>query len=149
MTDRPSDPAFAVWTGLVRAATRIQAEVEAALRAESLPPLGWYDALWEIEKAGPEGVRPFALQDRLLLPQYGLSRLIDRMAASGYVEKRACGEDRRGLVLRLTPAGAAIRARMWPVYRRALHAAIGARLKDGEAAALAPRLARLAGTEPG
>ena len=46
------------------------------------PPLAWYDALLEIEKAGPDGLRPFELRKLLLLPQYGTSRLLDRMVTA-------------------------------------------------------------------
>ncbi|SPH18628.1 hypothetical protein DEA8626_02168 [Defluviimonas aquaemixtae] len=148
MSNSPNVSTFGVWTGLVRATTRIQGEIEAALKAEGLPPLGWYDALWEIEKAGADGIRPFVLQERLLLPQYGLSRLIDRMAASGYVEKRACGEDGRGLIVHQTPAGVAVRARMWPVYCTALQVSLGTRLEGGVAAELAETLAKLAQAYP-
>ena len=53
--------------------TRAIEAVEARLKAADLPPLGWYDVLLELEKAGEAGLRPFELQARLLLPQYGVS----------------------------------------------------------------------------
>lgn len=133
----------ALWVRLMRAAAEVQRHAEAALAAAKLPPLAWYDALWEIEKAGAEGIRPFALQPRLLLPQYGLSRLIERLTVAGLVERRACAGDKRGQVLVLTAAGRATRAAMWPPYAGALHAAIGDRLGPGEAVALAELLGRL------
>lgn len=37
----------------------------------------------------------------------GLTRLIDRVEAAGFVERRSCEEDRRGAWAQLTPAGAA------------------------------------------
>ena len=141
----PSPAALAVWTGLIRASTDLQGRIEAALRAQSLPPLAWYDALWEIEKAGADGIRPFALQDRLLLPQYGLSRLIDRMVKAGYVDRRACDGDGRGQVLHLTGEGAQMRAAMWPVYATSLKAAVENRLTEAEAEALAQLIKRLIG----
>ena len=141
----PSPAVLAVWTGLIRASADLQGRIEAALRAQSLPPLAWYDALWEIEKAGADGIRPFALQDRLLLPQYGLSRLIDRMVKAGYVDRRACDGDGRGQVLHLTGAGAEVRAAMWPVYATSLKAAVENRLTEAEAEALAQLVKRLIG----
>lgn len=56
----------------------------------------WYDALWEIEKAGPGGLRPFELKVALLLPQYGPARLLDRMVKPRLIERRDCDEDGRG-----------------------------------------------------
>lgn len=141
----PSPATLAVWTGLIRASADLQGRIEAALQAQSLPPLAWYDALWEIEKAGADGIRPFALQDRLLLPQYGLSRLIERMVKAGYVDRRACDGDGRGQMLHLTGAGARVRAAMWPVYAAALRGAVDDRLTPAEAEALARLVQRLIG----
>lgn len=132
-----------LWVRLMRAGAEIQRKVEAALASADLPPLAWYDALWEIEKAGPDGIRPFALQPRLLLPQYGLSRLLDRMTDAGLVERRACPGDRRGQFLVLTEAGRDVRSKMWPPYAGALQSAIGSRLDPDEAATLANLLGRL------
>lgn len=114
----------AIWTLLLRASSRIQDEVEAALKTEGLPPLSWYDALWEIEKAAG-GIRPLVLQGRLLLPQYGLSRLIDRMVKAGLVTRLDCYTDGRGQMLALTAQGLTTRARMWPIYAAVLQAEIG------------------------
>lgn len=141
----PSPATLAVWTGLIRASADLQNRIEAALRAQSLPPLAWYDALWEIEKAGVDGIRPFALQDRLLLPQYGLSRLIERMVKAGYVERRACVGDCRGQMLHLTASGAQVRATMWPIYATALTGAVANRLTEAEAQDLAGLVQRLIG----
>lgn len=139
----PNPHSEAVWTRLVGASSHVQAEIDAALKEAHLPPLGWYDALWEIEKAGPEGLRQFALQERLLLPQYGLSRLIARIAGAGLIIRTPCPEDGRGQILTLTEKGAATRAAMWPVYQDAMERAIGSRLATGEARRLAELLARL------
>lgn len=141
----PSPATLAVWTGLIRASADLQGRIEAALQAHSLPPLAWYDVLWEIEKAGADGIRPFALQDRLLLPQYGLSRLIERMVKAGYVDRRTCDDDGRGQMLHLTGAGAQVRAAMWPVYAAALMGAVDDRLTEAEAQELARLVQRLIG----
>jgi DNA-binding MarR family transcriptional regulator len=114
--------------------------VEGALKAAELPPLAWYDALLELEKAGEEGLRPFALQERLLLPQYGTSRLVDRLVAAGLVERRPCAEDGRGHELAITAEGRAMRARMWPVYAGELVATVEAALPPEEAARAAEAL---------
>lgn len=139
----PHPSTTAVWTRLIRAGSRLVGAVEAALRAAELPPLDWYDVLWEIEKA-PDGVRPLVLQERLLLPQYGLSRLVERMDRAGYLERRACAEDGRGQVLVLTAEGRRVRAAMWPVYSATLVAQVENRISRDEALALARLLDVLA-----
>ena len=148
MAGMPSDETIAAWTALMRAQRRALGTIEAALKAAGLPPLAVYDALLEIERAGPEGLRPFQLEPRLLMPQYGLSRLLDRLAADGLVLRRPAPGDRRGHVVAISPAGRKLRARMWPVYGQALEQSVGSRLGPGDAAALAQLLRRLAAEQP-
>src|SRR5687767_15384154 len=118
----PSDAAMLAWSRLIRAQCAALCVVEQALKAEGLPPLEWYDVLWELERAGP--LRPRDLQGRLLLAQYNLSRLLDRMADAGLVERRSCKEDGRGLVVAVSKGGVKLRRRMWPVYADAIQSAI-------------------------
>lgn len=142
----PTPTTTAVWTRLIRAGSALTASIEAALKSEGLPPLSWYDVLWEIEQAAA-GIRPLALQERLLLPQYGLSRLVERLDKAGYVTREACAEDGRGQVLVLTPEGLAVRAKMWPVYAAALVAGLQDRFSREEAVTLARLLERLSAPE--
>ena len=89
----------------------------------------WYDVLWELERA-PEGARrPVELEGRLLLAQYNLSRLVDRLAQAGYLTKHRCDKDGRGQVLVLTEAGKALRQRMWGIYSAAIERYVGSRLR--------------------
>src|SRR4030095_4110630 len=81
------------WTQLIRAHRSALCSVEKALRAADLPPLEWYDVLLELKRGGP--LRPRDLQDRLLLAQYNLSRLLDRMEAGGPVTRARRSGDAR------------------------------------------------------
>ena len=134
---KPTDATIEAWTALVSASRLVLEQVESALKAAELPPLSWYDALLEIERAGPSGIRPFELEERLLLPQYGTSRLVDRIEREGLVEKRACLEDGRGLIVCITKEGRRVRRRMWPIYSKVLIASF-------ESAATAKELQMLA-----
>jgi DNA-binding MarR family transcriptional regulator len=109
---------------LIKAQQRALDSIERALKAAKLPPLAWYDVLLELERAGGS-LRPFELEREMLLAQYNLSRLIDRMEEAGYVERRALKEDRRGQAIVITAAGKTLRRRMWSVYGPAIQAAIG------------------------
>ena len=142
MTDRPSEAAIQAWARLERAHRAALATVEARLKAAGLPDLAWYDVLLELERAD-EGLRPFELQKAMLFAQYNLSRLIDRMAAAGYVARAASEEDGRGQRLSITRSGRAIQRRIWPVYAAAIEEAVGRHLSDTEAQTLADLLGRL------
>ncbi|MEK9722487.1 MAG: MarR family winged helix-turn-helix transcriptional regulator [Rhodospirillaceae bacterium] len=140
----PSAAAGLAWTRLLRAQRVALAKVEGALKDAGLPPLAWCDVLLELERAKPGALRPFELQNRLLLAQYNLSRLVARIAKAGYLEQRPCDDDGRGQELVLTPAGRAARRRMWAVYGPAIQAAVGDRLTAREAEVLATLLGKLA-----
>lgn len=139
----PSDNTVDTWARLVKAQETAFSVVEDALKQAGFPPLAWYDVLLELERTGTSGLRPFELQAALLLPQYGVSRLIDRIEKAGYLEKASCPEDGRGQVLMVTPAGRQLRRSMWPVYGAAIEQAVGARLTAGEARLLHRVLGKL------
>ena len=129
------------WVQLVRAHRSALCSVEKALRAADLPALEWYDVLLELERGGP--LRPRDLQDRLLLAQYNLSRLLDRMEADRLVGRERCSDDARCQWISVTAAGKALRQRMWPVYADAIRTAVESRLTKAQAAQLGELLSKL------
>lgn len=140
---QPDESTLRAWTGLIRAQHAVLSAVEADLKAAGFPPLAWYDVLLELRRAEPDGLRPYELQQRMLLAQYNLSRLADRLHHAGNLEKRPCPDDGRGHVLRITRRGRGLLKRMWPVYGDAVARHVGDKLKDTEAGRLAALLAKL------
>lgn len=129
------------WTRLLRAQNTTLAGVETDLKAAGFPPLAWYDVLLELSRH--DGLRPFEIEQRVLVAQYNLSRLLDRLAAAGLVERRPCPDDRRGQIVVITPAGRELQKRMWPTYRTAIARHVGAKLSDAEADTLSRLLGKL------
>jgi DNA-binding MarR family transcriptional regulator len=142
MSGNPSETAVRAWARLIKAQRQALAAIERALSAAKLPPLAWYDVLLELERAGGS-LRPFELEREMLLAQYNLSRLIDRLEKAGYVERRACANDRRGQVVAITTAGKTMRRRMWSVYGPAIQGAVGANLSSKQIDTLATLLGTL------
>jgi DNA-binding MarR family transcriptional regulator len=136
-----SDAAQRAWAQLIRAHRSALCSVERALRAADLPPLEWYDVLLELERGGP--LRPRDLQDRLLLAQYNLSRLLDRMESDKLIVRERCSEDARCQWIRATESGQALRRRMWPVYAAAIRQAVGEKLTDAQSDRLSDLLGRV------
>lgn len=79
----------------------------------------------------------------MLLAQYNLSRLTDRLEAAGYIARQKCDDDGRGQVLMITTRGQEIRRKIWPIYARAIRQAVGIRLTGNEAKTLAGLLGKL------
>ena len=148
MSGKPDKTVIRAWARLMKAQQRALGSIEGALKAAGLPPLAWYDVLLETERAGRNGLRPFELERAMLLAQYNLSRLVDRLEAAGYLERRECEEDGRGHLVAITEAGRAMRRRMWPVYARAIETAIGQRLSARQAETLGDLLGQLIESAP-
>ncbi|WP_309085229.1 MarR family transcriptional regulator [Chelativorans sp.] len=143
MTKRPNEATTCAWISLMRTQRLALSRVEARLKEAKLPPLSWYDVLWELEKAGDQGLRPYELEKALLFAQYNLSRLAERLAAAGLIDRHECSHDRRGQVLKITARGRALRRDTWAVYAQAIEDAVGARLSTEEAETLAVLLKKL------
>jgi DNA-binding MarR family transcriptional regulator len=138
-----TDPVFTAWARLLRAQTHLLNAVERELKQAGLPPLGWYDVLLELSRPGVEGLRPVELEKLLLLAQYNLSRLLDRLEKAGLIERRAVEDDGRGQRVVVTAAGRDLRERMWPLYRDAVRRHFAAKLSDQEIGALARTLGKI------
>lgn len=143
MSERPDAAAETAWVRLNRAQRMAMATVEDALKRAGLPQLVWYDVLLELWRCGERGLRPVELERAMLLAQYNLSRLVQRMEAAGYVERCACPEDARGHRLRITASGERVRQQMWPVYARAIQDAVGRKLSKAQADQLSELLSVL------
>jgi DNA-binding MarR family transcriptional regulator len=129
------------WAVLLTAHATLIERVEAALAAAGLPPLAWYDVLWELEKADGR-LRMRELGERVVLSKSNLSRLADRLEAAGLVNRRDAADDGRGYDLVLTRAGRAMRKRMWPVYEAQIEALFSRHLSLEEARAVGEALGR-------
>jgi DNA-binding MarR family transcriptional regulator len=143
MPKEPSNAVIDAWIALNRAQQASLLKIERAFREAKLPSSGWYDVLWELDKAGAAGLRPFEIERQRLIAQSNISRLVDRLAEAGYVERVPCEEDGRGQRVVITPAGREMRKRMWPVYARAIADAVGQRVSEREAASLAALLGKI------
>lgn len=121
-----------LWIQLSRAQSLILRKVEDALKAAKLPNLSWYDVLLEVERSDPDGLRPFELEEKMLLPQYGVSRLVDRISKAGLISIQPYSEDGRGKRLAITLAGREMRRKMWAVYGPTLETAIKGKLTKSQ-----------------
>ena len=131
------------WVHLVRASEQVQCAVASALKTADMPPLDWYDVLLELKRALPSGLRQFELQDRLLVKQYNLSRLLKRMTEDGLLNQGTCDHDGRSIWFCLTERGEQMQQQMWPVYEEALVANMASKLTREEAETLSDLLQKV------
>lgn len=146
MTTKPAKPSpetIRAWARLVRAQQTVLGAVEAELKQAGFPPLAWYDVLLELARAPAGRLRPYEIEREILLAQYNLSRLLDRLEREGLIARQPCDIDGRGQWVILTETGRVLQARMWKVYARAIERHVGAKLDNEEAHILAGLLGRL------
>jgi DNA-binding MarR family transcriptional regulator len=94
-----------------------------------------YDVLYTLSKCR-EPINMTELNRHVLLSQPALSRLVDRLAERGLVERRSDPADGRGVRLSLTEAGRARQRDIGRRHARGVNRAMTARLSRGELAQL-------------
>jgi DNA-binding MarR family transcriptional regulator len=141
------DPRQRAWARFVTAQALLLERIEAALAAADLPPLAWYDVLWILESAHDGQVqgrlRMHDLARRAVVSRSNVTRLTDRMEKAGLVARSDCPQDGRGTVCELTARGRAVRAKMWPVYKKQIDSLFGDHLGTREAEVIATALDRI------
>jgi len=142
MTQVP-DPKGHAWALLLSAHAGLIEGIEAGLANAGLPPLAWYDVLWELEKAAGGRLRMHELARRIVLSRSNLSRLADRLEEAGLIAREDSAEDGRGYDLAITRAGRAMRKKMWPAYQAGIERLFSRHVTLDEARAMGEALARV------
>ncbi len=104
------DPLVTTFGRLLEATHRLEDLLGRDLAATSDLPLTWFEVLLRLSRSDDGELTMGELSEQLALTTGGVTRLIDRMSAAGYVERRPCATDRRVLFTALTPEGRAVLA---------------------------------------
>ena len=100
----PTAKQRAQWRVFLETALALIDILDAEMQEQRGLTLGWYDVLVHLEDA-PEGLGMTEIANRILFSKSGLTRVIDRMEAAGFVRRERPPEDRRVVKVLLTPAG--------------------------------------------
>ena len=141
-----NDPNIAysrVWFYVLKSQRKFYLKFTQALKREGMGDPVWYEILFEIDKAGPDGKLMGELETKLLIPQYTLSRQIARMEKDGLIRREYIADGRRKQLLFLTEHGAERQAQVWPIYLDTLKEEMGPLISTDEAYDLARFLLRL------
>ncbi|HET6342616.1 MAG TPA: MarR family transcriptional regulator [Gemmatimonadota bacterium] len=141
-------PRLAAWRALLVAHARAVEAIERELAGAETLPLSWYDVLIALYEAPDRRLRMHQLASAIALSPSGLSRLVDRLEARGFLERQPCSEDRRCQFAALTEGGLATLERAWPTYAAGIARHFGGRLSDADVEALRDLLDRLADRRP-
>jgi DNA-binding MarR family transcriptional regulator len=131
------DPRQRAWARFVTAHALLVERVEAALVEAKLPALDWYDLLWSLENAQHGRMRMADLAERAVVSRSNVTRLADRLEKAGLVVRMNCPQDGRSTFCVITDKGRAMRAKMWPVYKKQIDQLFSKHLGVREADSLA------------
>jgi DNA-binding MarR family transcriptional regulator len=106
-------------------------------------PLTWYEVLVRLGRAPERRLTIGQLGEGLSLTSGGITRLIDRIEASGLVERLHCPSDRRVIWVSLSPAGARKLGEATKAHRQGLERHLVGPLTDRDRRALAAALRKL------
>ena len=95
---------MAAWQGFLRSHVVLLDTLDAELVERHALPLAWYDVLVQLHESGGSSAMG-ALAERLLISPSTCTRVVERMASAGFVERRVGEPDARVRVAELTPAG--------------------------------------------
>ena len=112
---------------LVETHAKLTRILSAALEETCGLPLTWFDVLIRLGRNPDRRLTMSQLAAQVSLTTGGVTRLVDRIAEAGYVERQNCPSDRRSVYVALTAAGS-----------EKLHEATAAHLEDLERHLLEP-----------
>src|SRR2546426_642527 len=95
-----------VFDRLVRVEILLWNAVDHRLRNDHDLPLAWFEAMRIVGRDGGARVRDVA--EELIITEGGASKLVDRVQAAGYAERRPHATDRRSSRIGLTDTGRAV-----------------------------------------
>jgi DNA-binding MarR family transcriptional regulator len=101
------DERVALVGSLIEVTGRLTRALGADLEARFGLPLVWYDVLIRLSRTPGRRMTMTEISTQTLLTSGGVTRLIDRVAEAGYVERQDCPTDRRSTFVVLTEAGLA------------------------------------------
>ena len=143
MKERLSEQHLGVWRAFLKAHAVVIDRIDRDLVAAERLPLSSYDVLIELYEAPEYRLRMHELADRVVLSRSGLTRLVDRLEAEGFLARDRSRTDRRGAYAVITEKGIAALRRAWPIYARGISEYFARWLTDEEAETLETALKRV------
>jgi len=140
----PSPEALAAWRVFFECALALPDILDAELDAAVDLPFRWYDVLVNIEDV--EGGLPMnEVASRILASKSGLTRVIDKMAVAGLVGRERPEDNRRVVLVSITPKGLDTLHAARRVHRDGIRRHFTEHLTDAELKALARALEKVRG----
>ena len=106
------------WRLFLETFASVTRNLELRIKEDRAIPATWFDVLLHLHEAPESRLRIGVLADSLVLTPSNATRLFDRLEKAGYITREATLEDRRGVYIVMTDAGAAAFMDTLPGNRR-------------------------------
>lgn len=93
-----------LWLRLLKLTRQIEAELRDRLRSEFATTLPRFDVMAALSRHA-DGLRMSQLSAVLRVSNGNVTGIVDRLAEEGFVERVPVADDRRAMIVRMTPAG--------------------------------------------
>ena len=104
---RTDDALVSTFGRLLEAAHGLEQQLGRSLEAHHDLPLTWFEVLLRLSRSPRGELTMTELARQIALTSGGVTRLVDRIAEAGHVQRRPCKDDRRVQYVVLTAAGRA------------------------------------------
>ncbi|MCU1377660.1 MAG: ykoM-like uncharacterized HTH-type transcriptional regulator [Acidimicrobiales bacterium] len=116
MSEPWDDPRITAFGMLLEAHAAVVSQVNRDFEASTGVPVSWFEVLLRLARTPDQRLRMAELAGQVGLSTSGLTRLVDRIEAAGYVRREACPSDRRGANAVLTEDGDALMRKAVPTH---------------------------------
>ncbi|ARP87991.1 MarR family winged helix-turn-helix transcriptional regulator [Bordetella genomosp. 9] len=103
--------ALRLWLRLLTCANLVEAEIRSRLRAEFDTTLPRFDLMAQLQRA-PKGMKMGELSRHMMVTNGNITGITDQLEKEGLVVRTKLASDRRSSLIRLTPQGRKVFARM-------------------------------------
>jgi DNA-binding MarR family transcriptional regulator len=137
------DACMLAWRAFIQAHSALISVLERELEAERGLPLSQYEVLLRLDLAPEHRMRMQDLAGSILLSKSGVTRLVDRMADAGLVERAACESDRRVTYAAITDKGHGVLAGAAPTHLKGVEEHFSRFLSEEEAKVVSTALLKV------
>jgi DNA-binding MarR family transcriptional regulator len=138
----PDGPPGRAWGAFLRAHASLMRQLEQELEAQAGLALADFDVLIQLAMAGGR-LRMTELADRTLVSRSGMTRRVARLVEEALVRRAPHADDRRGIVVELTPAGRRTLKKALPVHAGGVARHFASRLDERELGLLEDALRKI------
>lgn len=106
--ESPSEhhPEVRLWLRLLTCANLIESQIRTRLRTEFNVTLPRFDLMAQLDRT-PQGMTLSEVSRRMMVSNGNVTHVVEKLVASGDIERRSSQNDRRVQMIRLTPKGRA------------------------------------------